>query len=152
MQLKASPTAEMGPRVFRRCDRRARMNSVLSPRAGLFQPQQHTGHLEIVLPWASDSGRIRQAWDSGFWTSFRAKTIPWEAEISRTLRIETTWFDFWLPFSSNYLFIFYAHTKYTPAAYSTVHLKNNKKKRRKTHQACLSNATVFYALLSCQWK
>lgn len=44
--------------------------------------------------------------------------------------LETTWFDFWLPFSSNYLFIFHAHTKYTPAAYNTVHLKNNTKKEK----------------------
>lgn len=104
-------------------------------------------HEPLIL---AGSGRP-EILDSGFWTSFRAKTTPWEAEISRTLRIETTWFDFWLPFSSNYLFIFHAHTKYTPAAYNTVHLKNTKK-RRKMHQACLSNATVFYALLSCQWK
>lgn len=47
-------------------------------------------------------------------------------------------------------FNFYAHANHITPALITQGIFF--KKGGKMHRACLSNTTVFYSLLSCQWK
>lgn len=101
------------------------------------------------------------AWDSAFLTGLGdaqaadPKTTLRRKDLEGTYnRIKTNMIVFPAPllFKSPD-FLNFTHMLITSLLHNnTVNLKKERKRRGKMHQACWSNTTVSYSLLSCQWK